>query len=123
MRGFALLWTSLLTNGFATQMMVVAIGWQVYSVRHNPLDLGLVGLAEFLPLPLLALPTGNLADRVPRRPLYGLMISTDVIVSAGLLAVTISGANEVWPFFVLAFVMGVGSSIGGPAGRALTPTL
>ena len=48
-------------------MMVVAIGWQVYSIRHHPLDLGLVGLAEFLPLPLLALPAGQLADRVSRR--------------------------------------------------------
>ena len=45
------------------QMAFVAIGWQVYSVRENPLDLGLVGLAEFLPLLLLALPAGNLADR------------------------------------------------------------
>ena len=39
-------------------MAFVAIGWQVYSVRENPLDLGLVGLAEFLPLLLLALPAG-----------------------------------------------------------------
>ena len=66
-RGFAFLWTALLTNGFATQMIVVAIGWQVYTIRHRPLDLGLVGLAEFLPLPLLALPAGQLADRVSRR--------------------------------------------------------
>ena len=48
-------------------MIVVAIGWQVYSIRQHPLDLGLVGLAEFLPLPLLALPAGQLADRVSRR--------------------------------------------------------
>ena len=51
-------------------MATVAIGWQVYEVRENPLDLGLVGLAEFLPLPLLALPAGHLADRVPRAAIY-----------------------------------------------------
>ena len=122
-RDFALFWVTMLAGSFAMSMVTVAVGWQVYAVRQNPLDLGLVGLAEFLPLPLLALPAGNLADRVPRRLLYGLMISTDVVVSAGLLVVTKAGANEVWPFFVLAFVMGVGSSIGAPAGRALTPTL
>ena len=122
-RDFALFWVTMLAGSFAMSMVTVAVGWQVYAVRQNPLDLGLVGLAEFLPLPLLALPAGNLADRVPRRFLYGLMIATDVVVSAGLLAVTISGATEVWPFFALAFVMGVGSSIGAPAGRALTPTL
>ena len=52
-RDFALFWVSLVTEAFALQMSFVAIGWQVYSVRENPLDLGLVGLAEFLPLLLL----------------------------------------------------------------------
>ena len=66
-RDFALLWASLLTNGLASQMLAVAIGWQVYSIHRNPLDLGLVGLMEFLPLPLLALPAGQIADRLPRR--------------------------------------------------------
>src|SRR5947199_6570263 len=104
-------------------MVTVAIGWQVYAVRQNPLDLGLVGLFEFLPLPLLALPAGNLADRVPRRLLYAFMLGTDVLLALGLLAVTRAGADQVWPFFALAFLMGIGSSIGAPAGRALTPSL
>ena len=65
LRDFALLWSSLLTNGVASQMMAVAIGWQVYSIHRDPLDLGLVGLAEFVPLPILALPAGQLADRLP----------------------------------------------------------
>ena len=122
-RDFALFWVALGTSSFAVSMSLVAIGWQVYAVRENPLDLGLVGLAEFLPLPLLALPAGNLADRVPRRLLYVFMICIDVVVAAGLLAVTFAGARTVWPFFGLAFVMGIGSSIGAPAGRALTPSL
>ena len=122
-RDFALFWVAFLNGIFAVSMAQVAVGWQVYSVRKNPLDLGLVGLAEFLPLPLLALPAGNLADRVPRRFLYVVMLATDVLVSAGLLAVTLSGARHVWPFFALAFVMGIGTSIGAPAGRALTPSL
>ena len=58
LRDFALLWGSLLTNGLAAQMLAVAIGWQVYVIHHNPFDLGLVGLMEFLPLPFLALPAG-----------------------------------------------------------------
>jgi predicted MFS family arabinose efflux permease len=113
----------MLAGSFAMSMVTVAVGWQVYAVRQNPLDLGLVGLAEFLPLPLLALPAGNLADRVPRRFLYAFMLTTDVVLSLGLLVVTIAGAEHVWPFFALAFFMGVGGAIGAPAGRALTPTL
>jgi MFS family permease len=122
-RDFALFWVSLVTEGFALQMSFVAIGWQVYSVRENPLDLGLVGLAEFLPLLLFALPAGHLADRLPRRNLLTVMMVLNVIVLGGLLAVTVSGAGKVWPFFALAFLQGIGSAIGAPAGRALTPSL
>ena len=104
-------------------MASVAIGWQVYSVRENPLDLGLVGLAEFLPLLLLAIPAGNLADRLPRRSLYAVAIVVDGFVAAALLVVTIRGASAVWPYFALAFTTGVASAIGAPAGRALTPSL
>ena len=56
-RDFAAYWVANLTRVLAMQMVAVAVGWQVYSVRHHPFDIGLVGLAEFLPLPLLALPT------------------------------------------------------------------
>ncbi len=122
-RDFALFWVSLVAESFALQMAFVAIGWQVYSVRENPLDLGLVGLAEFLPLLLLALPAGQLADRVPRRSLLVLMLALNVVVLGGLLAITVAGTDRVWPFFALAFLQGTGSAVGAPAGRALTPTL
>lgn len=122
-RDFALFWVALVTSSFAMMMASVAIGWQVYSVRENPLDLGLVGLAEFLPLLLLALPAGSLADRVPRRTLYAFMVALDVVVLLALLGVTLAGATQVWPFFALAFLTGVGSAFGAPAGRALTPSL
>jgi MFS family permease len=122
-RDFALFWVAMVTEAFALQMAIVAVGWQVYSVRENPLDLGLIGLAEFLPLLLLALPAGHLADRVPRRRLLGLMVAIDVVVLLGLLSVTVAGPDRVWPFFALAFLLGVGSAIGAPAGRALTPSL
>lgn len=122
-RDFTLFWLAMLVEGFALTMATVAIGWQVYSVRGNPLDLGLVGLAEFLPLLLLALPAGQLADRLPRRRIIALMIGLDVAVLAALLGITAQGATRVWPFFALAFVTGVGSALRAPAGRALTPSL
>lgn len=122
-RDFAVYWVAVVTEAFALSMALVAIGWQVYSVRENPLDLGLIGLAEFLPLLLLALPAGQLADRVPRRRLLALMVVLDVVFLLGLLGVTIAGADRVWPFFVLAFLFGVSSALGAPAGRALTPSL
>jgi MFS family permease len=122
-RDFALFWVALVTTGFAGAMATVAIGWQVYSVRENPLDLGLIGLCEFLPLLLFALPAGHIADRVPRRRVYALMVVLDMFVFAALLVVTIRGADQVWPFFALAFLTGTAGAFGAPAGRALTPSL
>jgi len=122
-RGFAFLWTALLTNGFATQMMVVAIGWQVYSIRHRPLDLGLVGLAEFLPLPLLALPAGQLADRVSRRTVAVVTAGLQVGIALVLLAITEAGPHSIWPFLGVGLLAGVTSAIGTPAQRSLTPEL
>lgn len=110
-------------TALAIEMSFVAIGWQVYAIRGNPLDLGLVGLAMFAPLPLLALPAGHLADRYPRRTVLASMIVIDVAVALGLLAVTHAGAEQTWPFFLLAFFTGVASALGAPAGRALTPSL
>ena len=51
----------------AVQMQTVAVGWQVYEVTRDPLDLGLVGLSQFLPFVLLILPAGHLADSRDRR--------------------------------------------------------
>jgi len=122
-RDFALLWSATLGMRFAEQMLAVAVGWQVYAIRGNPLDLGLIGLAEFLPLPLLALPAGQLADRISRKLItaFGLLISAGI--ASALVVVTVHGARSVWPFFALAACSGVASAIGWPALGALTPEL
>ena len=120
---FRRLWTSTLFSGVAMQMAQVAIGWQVYSIRHNAFDLGLIGLAEFVPVPLLALPAGHLADRLPR---VGLVIITglgDAAVAGLLLVVTLHGAHELWQFVALAALTGTIGALGSPAARSLTPEL
>jgi len=122
-RDFALYVGATVATAFAIEMSFVAIGWQVYAIHRDPLDLGLVGLAMFLPLPLLALPAGHLSDRYPRRTVLALAIALDAVVAVGLLAVTRAGAEETWPFFALAFGTGVASAVGAPAGRAMTPSL
>src|SRR6187455_1868720 len=122
-RDFALYVAATVATSFAIEMSFVAIGWQVYAIHGDPLDLGIVGLAMFLPLPLLALPAGHLADRYPRRTILAVSVGLDAVVAVGLLAVTRSGADATWPFFALAFGTGVASALGAPAGRALTPSL
>jgi predicted MFS family arabinose efflux permease len=104
-------------------MMQVAIGWQVYLLHQHTLDLGLVGLAEFIPLPLLALPAGQLADRLSRRSITAVSILLNVGIAAFLLAATLSGVNALWPFLVAGAMAGIASVVGNPATRALTPDL
>ncbi len=123
LRDFALLWTASLANGLALQMLVVAIGWQVYAIHRNPLDLGLVGLAEFVPLPILALPAGQLADRVERRLVVAVGLALQVAIAALLVVITLAGAHELWPFLAIAVTAGIASAVTNPAGRSLTPEI
>src|SRR5712692_6542858 len=120
-RDYALLWVSLLVAAVATQMTAVAVGWQVYAIHRNPFDLGLIGLAEFLPLPLLALPAGQIACRFPRRIVFAVSLVVEIAVTALLLVVSLAGARQLWPFLALAFATDVAGALGAPAGRAIPP--
>jgi MFS family permease len=122
-RDFFLLWIALVAEGLGVQMIAVAVGWQVFSIHHSALDLGLIGLCEFLPLLLLALPAGHLADRLPRRLVFAAALVLGVGVTGLLLVVTIAGAKQLWPFLVLAAGSGVSAAIANPAARALGPSL
>src|SRR4051794_33174001 len=113
----------MLCSGFAMQMASVAIGWQVYEIHHRAFDLGLIGLAEFLPVPLLALPAGQIADRLPRGRLVMIWGIADAGGMGLLLVVTIHGADQLWQFFALAVVTGTLAALGNPAGRSLVPEL
>ena len=109
--------------GFGREMVLVAVGWQVYAIDRNPFHLGLVGLAEFLPLPLLALPAGALADRLSRKLVFVVSLGFDAAITAGLLLVIIGGAVSLWPFLALSFASGIAAALGNPAARAMPPTL
>ncbi len=104
-------------------MVAVAVGWQVYAIHQNAFDLGLIGLAEFVPLPLLALPAGQVADRLPRVRLFAASILAEAAIAGLLLVVTIRGATQLWPFVTLAALTGVTQAFGAPAGRSLTPEI
>ena len=122
-RDFRLLWVSMVASGVATQMAAVAVGWQVYAIHHKAFDLGLIGLAEFVPVPLLALPTGQLADRLSRTRIVAVSTLAEAGVVALLLVVTIGGAHQLWQFVVLAAATGAAAQFGNPAARSLTPQI
>ena len=120
-RDFALVWGASLALALPTQMIAVAIGWQVYAIGRNPFHLGLIGLLEFLPLLVLALPAGHLADRFSRRLVLTGSIALHAAIAACLLVVTLGGATQLWPFLALAAATGMAAALGTPAARALPP--
>src|SRR5581483_1037500 len=71
-RGYVAYATARFCTTLCWQMLSVAVGWQVYAVTHNPLDLGYLGLVQFLPFLTLVLPGGHTADRLDRRPVVSL---------------------------------------------------
>ena len=103
-------------------MLQVAIGWEVYSLHRSALDLGWIGLAEFVPLFLLALPAGHLADRVPRRLMFAGSLLLGAASASGWRRQR-PGTSEVWPYLALAVGAGTAMAIGCPAARAMPPTL
>ena len=122
-RDFALLWLALLGMDVSVQMLEVAIGWQVYTNHRSALDLGWIGLAEFIPMFVLALPAGHLADRVSRRLVFGCSLLLSAAVAGGLVALSAASVTAVLPFLALALGAGTAMAIGTPASRALPPTL
>jgi MFS family permease len=122
-RDFRLAWTGLLGEGVSLQMLEVAIGWEVYAQHRSALDLGWIGLAEFIPMFVLALPAGHLADRFPRRIVFMVALLIGAAVGVGLAAVSAAGVTSVWPYLGLALGAGVTMAIGQPSARAMTATL
>ena len=84
-RDFALYAGASFLSTIALQIQATALAWQIYEITGDPLQLGLVGLAEFLPGMLLALPAGHLADRLDRRLVMVIGVSAEMVAAIALL--------------------------------------
>tara|TARA_R110000824_G_scaffold118960_19_gene272612 strand:+ start:31760 stop:33064 length:1305 start_codon:yes stop_codon:yes gene_type:complete len=125
LRDFRLFLGGRLFGTLATQIQSVAVGWQIYEATKSPMALGFVGLAQFLPMFLLLLPAGDIADRVDRRLIAAASYFFQG-VSVGLLGLlTWSGMAEhtVWPFYLALVIFGAARAFSGPALRAYVPLL
>jgi MFS family permease len=107
----------------AAEMQSVAFGWQVYEITKRPLDLGLVGLAQFLPGILLFLVAGHTADRIPRKRIIFTCYAGFAVCSALLLTFTMRGLTSVHPIYIVLVLIGIVRAFNGPAGQAFLPLL
>jgi MFS family permease len=103
-----------LLSSLALGATATALGWQAYARARDPLVLGLLGLAEFVPAVLLALPAGYVIDRHDRRWVAGFGLAAGTAVALALAADAAAGDTTVWPLYALAFAWGVGNAFVGP---------
>jgi MFS family permease len=111
----------------AVQIQAVVVGWQVYEMTHDPLSLGLIGLAEAIPSIAVSLYAGHVADVVPRKRIILLCITTLVLCSTALLWFTASPvvlpAYGVVPIYSVIFISGIARGFLTPALFAFMPQL
>ncbi|MFZ2987856.1 MFS transporter [Ideonella sp.] len=122
-RDYLQLLSARVTGGAASQMLMVALGWQMYDLTSSAWDLGLVGLVQFVPALLLTLPCGLLVDRHDRRLLVAGSLSLQCVVAAVLTLGSVSGWVSSDLILGLSMLLGVARAMQMPAQQALMPTL
>jgi len=122
-RNFRLFMAMRLPAALAVQIQSVAVGWQVYDITHDPLSLGLVGLAQFLPVFGFAIVAGHVADHYSRRRILTACLALQLICALLLLAIMASGFRQVWPIYGVLLLFGTARSFSAPAIQSILPNL
>jgi len=120
---FALFWFARGFTSIAFQIQGVAVGWQVYALTGSPFYLGLVGLAQFLPMFLLTLAVGHVADRYDRRMVVRLCQIVEGLAAAALAFGSFSGWQTKESILAVVFIAGAARAFEGPTMQALVPGL
>lgn len=110
-------------GAFATQILSVSVGWQMYDQTGSAFYLGLIGLVQFLPSLLLILVTGSVADRYNRRAIVAACMVLSALCGGVLLALTIADAFEPTIVFAILVIFGIERAFAAPAVQSLSPNL
>ena len=122
-RDFRLLTIGGFVSGLGTQVTLVALPYQVYVLTRSSFQVGLIGLAELLPLIAVSLVGGSLADRMDRRRLLQISQVAQLAVSAALVVVTVTGPPPVGVLYALAGLAAAGAAIDRPTRTAMLPNM
>jgi MFS family permease len=114
-------WLARVATSVAYQMQVVAVGWQLYDLTSSPVDLGLVGLIQFIPVLLLILVTGQIVDRHDRGRVLALAQAVEVAGALVLALATLAGVIGAPVIFCTVFVLGAARSFDMTASQTMLP--
>lgn len=107
----------------AHQMLMVAMGQYIYTMTHNPLHLGYIGLAIFFPKFALTLFAGHTADRYDRRLVILTSRSVQFFIVTAVVVYTLLGGRSIWILLALLFLLGIAYAFDGPASQAFVTQL
>jgi MFS family permease len=122
-RGFVRFWMARLLGVMSNQMLMVAVGWQMYDLTGSAWDLGLVGLFQFVPALALTLPAGQVVDRHHRGRIFAASLGLQVLGAAGLVGASALGQTDRGLILAVSVLLGVARAFQMPAQQALTPLL
>lgn len=120
---FMRFWYARLAGTTGNQMLMVAVGWQMYDLTGSAWDLGLVGLLQFLPALLLTLVAGHVADRHDRSRILAFTMAVQMVVAVVLMAATHGHWASRWLLLALSVAIGTAKAFQMPAQQALVPSL
>src|SRR6267142_261148 len=122
-RDFGLFWLSLLFSAVGSQISTIAVAWQVYEITNSPFQLGLTGLFRALPVMILSIPGGVVADRMDRRRLLIITQILAAVLALILGLLTSTGEIHVWHIYAVTFLSGAVGIFDAPARTAMIPAL
>jgi len=122
-RAFVAFWFARIASSFGFQMLSVAVGWQIYATTGRAFDLGLIGLVQFVPSVVLALPAGHVADQFERRRIVLIGQITEWLAIVALAGLTLTGHIHEISILALVFVIGVAKAFEFPALQSMLPAL
>jgi MFS family permease len=122
-RDFLLFVSGRTSNTIAVQALTVAVGWHVYQVTGDPVDLGLVGLAQFAPALALFLVSGLASDRFDRKRIQVACNLAHMVVVGLLIAILSHDGGAVWPILAVLVLHGAARSFFHTASQAILPNL
>lgn len=129
-RDFGLYFGAMFLVNVAVQIQAVTIGWQIYdlaretrSIKESAFLVGMVGLVQFLPLFVLTLYAGSLADRISRRVIVLVSLAVELVCAVALVVVSLEDVPQFAHIFAIAALFGAARAFLSPASTALVPML
>lgn len=104
-------------------VLSVSVGWHLASLTHDPMTLGLVGLAQFGPMFALTLIAGDFADRHERRLILATSFVVEALCAALLVAAVYGGEERPWVYYTILVIFGCARAFSGPASQSFMPQI